>query len=230
MCSVFLTYPLEVIRVRLAFETRQERPSTLAGICRKIYNERPHLAPTQAHFEASSARTAVISGVEAASASIASSTPRYGVVNFYRGFTATLCGMLPYAGASFLAHDTVSDLLRQPSVAEYTTLPHTEGSARSDPHKPAQLMVWAQLSAGGFAGFFAQTVSYPLEVVRRRMQVSGVVGDGRRLGMAEVAKRIWLERGWHGFFVGLGIGYIKVIPMVATSFFVYERGKFYLGI
>jgi len=62
------------------------------------------------------------------------------------------------------------------------------------------------------------------------MQVGGVVGDGHRLGMAEVAKRVFMEKGWRGFFVGLTIGYIKIVPMTATAFFVYERGKFYLGI
>ena len=48
--------------------------------------------------------------------------------------------------------------------------------------------------------------------------------------LAEVAGRIYAERGVRGFFVGLTIGYVKVVPMVATSFFVYERGKYYLGI
>jgi solute carrier family 25 protein 16 len=62
------------------------------------------------------------------------------------------------------------------------------------------------------------------------MQVGGAVGDGHRLGIAETARIIWLERGFRGFWVGLTIGYIKVIPMVATSFFVYERLKWSLGI
>jgi len=62
------------------------------------------------------------------------------------------------------------------------------------------------------------------------MQVGAVVGDGHLLRMGEVATRIWMERGWRGFFVGLGIGYVKVVPMVATSFFAYERAKWYLGI
>ena len=230
MCSVFFTYPLEVIRVRLAFETRQDKRSTLRDICKKIYNEKPGRPVGQTQLNTASVSEAAISGAEAASAAIASSAPRYGLVNFYRGFTPTMCGMVPYAGASFLAHDTASDLLRHPSLAEYTILPNTSGKAKSDPNKPAQLKVWAQLTAGGFAGFFAQTVSYPLEVIRRRMQVGGVVGDGHRLSMAETARRIVGEKGWRGFFVGLSIGYMKVIPLAATSFFVYERGKFYLGI
>ncbi|KAF2189464.1 mitochondrial carrier [Zopfia rhizophila CBS 207.26] len=219
--SVFFTYPLEVIRVRLAFETQQQSRSTLLSICRKIYNEHP---PPPVHHPSNPVSVAATTVVE-------NVAPRNGLANFFRGFTPTLLGMLPYAGASFLAHDTLSDLMRHPMLASYTTLPHTQRQESSTSgHKPAQLKYWAELSTGGFAGFISQTVSYPLEVIRRRMQVGGVVGDGHRLSMAEVMKRIWMERGWRGFFVGLTIGYVKVVPMAATSFYVYERGKYYLGI
>ncbi|KAL1607747.1 coenzyme A transporter [Paraconiothyrium brasiliense] len=221
MVSVFFTYPLEVIRVRLAFETSADKRSTLRGICKMIYNE--HGAPTTHHPTnplTAAAATVVEKGV-----------PQTGLANFFRGFSPTLLGMIPYAGASFLAHDTMSDLLRHPSIARYTTLPHTSrAESETSTYKPAQLQYWAELSTGGFAGFFSQTVSYPLEVIRRRMQVGGVVGDGHRLGIAEVIKRIFIEKGWRGFFVGLTIGYVKVVPMSATSFLVWERGKYYLGI
>lgn len=221
MVSVFFTYPLEVIRVRLAFETREQQRSTLRSICRLIYNEHP---PPVAHHPHNAVAAAAVSVAEKAA-------PRSGLANFFRGFSPTLLGMIPYAGASFLAHDTMSDFMRHPTLAPYTTLPHTERSESStSSHKPAQLRYWAELSTGGFAGFVSQTVSYPLEVIRRRMQVGGVVGDGHRLSIAEVAKRIFREKGFRGFFVGLTIGYVKVIPMVATSFYVYERGKYYLGI
>ncbi|KAK3203980.1 hypothetical protein GRF29_106g1207546 [Pseudopithomyces chartarum] len=221
MVSVFFTYPLEVIRVRLAFETSTDKRSTLPGICRKIYHEQA--SPTlhnPSNPLSNAAATAVERGV-----------PQTGMANFFRGFTPTLLGMIPYAGASFLAHDTMSDLLRHPAVAPYTTLPHTSRpESATSTYKPAQLQYWAELSTGGFAGFFSQTVSYPLEVIRRRMQVGGVVGDGHRLSIAEVTRRIFMEKGWRGFFVGLTIGYVKVIPMSATSFLVWERGKYYLGI
>jgi len=39
--SVFFTYPLEVIRVRLAFETKRDSRSSLSAICKRIYNEAP---------------------------------------------------------------------------------------------------------------------------------------------------------------------------------------------
>jgi solute carrier family 25 protein 16 len=62
------------------------------------------------------------------------------------------------------------------------------------------------------------------------MQVGGAVGDGHRLNIAETAKLILKERGPMGFWIGLSIGYVKVVPMVAVSFYVYERGKTWLGI
>jgi len=218
--SVFVTYPLEVIRVRLAFETKGGARASYADICRQIYHEHPP-RPLTSTVSSSS----LPSAASTAAAAVQDFTPSSGFINFYRGFTPTLWGMLPYAGASFLTHDSAGDLLRQPRFAPYTTLPNTATTK-----KPAQLTSWAQLIAGGLAGFVSQTVSYPLEVVRRRMQVGGAVGDGRRSGMAETASRIYLERGWRGFFVGLSIGYVKVIPLASVSFYVYERGKFYLGI
>jgi solute carrier family 25 protein 16 len=48
--------------------------------------------------------------------------------------------------------------------------------------------------------------------------------------MTEVATSIMREKGWRGFYVGLGIGYVKVVPMVAISFYTYERLKVVFGI
>ena len=229
--SVFFTYPLEVIRVRLAFETKQDSRSSLSSICRQIYHEQPGVLKTQSPLRSTQTPLpgAIIASVAStATASVQSVTPRSGLANFYRGFSPTLWGMLPYAGMSFLTHDTAGDLLRHPSLAQYTTLPARPSDGSSD--RPPQLRYWAELISGGFAGLVSQTASYPLEVIRRRMQVGGAVGDGHKLSIAETAGSIWRERGTRGFFVGLTIGYLKVVPMVATSFFVYERSKVWLGI
>lgn len=207
--SVFITYPLEVIRVRLAFSTNTESKPSLRAICNQIYHEHPTKA----------------SAPGPAAATLEATTPRSGVINFYRGFSPTLAGMVPYAGMSFLTHDTAGDVLRAPMLAPYTTT-----KSRRDPDGPVILKYWAQLAAGGLAGLVSQTVSYPLEVMRRRMQVGGAVGDGHRLRMGETARLIMAERGFRGFFVGITIGYFKVIPMVAVSFYVYERSKTLLGV
>ncbi|KAM4060373.1 mitochondrial carrier protein [Hirsutella rhossiliensis] len=219
--SVFFTYPLEVVRVRLAFETKRDGRSSLTSICRQIYNEHPVEKSAAARLPGAPAP------LRATASAIESVAPRVGLINFYRGFLPTLLGMLPYAGMSFLTHDTVSDLMRHPSVAQHTTLPRTRNQPAG---KPAPLRSWAELCAGGVAGLISQTASYPLEVIRRRMQVGGAVGDGRRLRLGETAGVIMRERGFRGFFVGLTIGYVKVIPMAAISFYTYERMKLVFGI
>lgn len=216
--SVFFTYPLEVIRVRLAFETKRDSRSSLSAICKHIYNEAPPAPKPVSSAPAVAAITA--SAVRAVA-------PKSGLTNFYRGFSATMLGMLPYAGMSFLTHDTAGDVLRHPMISRYTTLPRPEYSPST---KPAPLRYWAELLAGGVAGLVSQTSAYPLEVIRRRMQVGGTVGDGHRLRIGEIARLILKEKGMSGFFVGLTIGYVKVVPMAAVSFYVYERGKTWLGI
>jgi solute carrier family 25 protein 16 len=217
--SVFFTYPLEVIRVRLAFETKKDSRSSLSDICKRIYHEEP----PKVRIPTSGAPAVVASTVEA----VQSIGPKTGLSNFYRGFSATMLGMVPYAGMSFLTHDTAGDVLRHPRIAQYTTLPKP---ASSPEDKPPPLRSWAELAAGGLAGLVSQTSAYPIEVIRRRMQVGGAVGDGHRLHIKETAKLIVKEKGVMGFWVGLSIGYVKIVPLTAVSFYIYERAKTWLGI
>ncbi|KAI1634906.1 mitochondrial carrier domain-containing protein [Biscogniauxia mediterranea] len=217
--SVLFTYPLEVIRVRLAFETKH-RSSSLTDICKKIYHEHPLPKPPPPAVEAGSGVVKSVAG--AATTTVQAIAPRSGIINFYRGFSTTIIGMVPYAGVSFLTHDTAGDFFRLPSIRQYTTLPQPANAPKD---KPVPLRAWAELTAGGISGVVSQTVSYPLEVIRRRMQVGGAVGDGHRLRIGETIGMIFRERGLRGFFVGLTIGYAKVMPMAAVSFYSYERLK-----
>ena len=227
MTSVSFTYPLEVVRVRLAFETRrgQER-ANLARICRQIYHE-PSFSPLPARQHATVPTVNIAETVETIA------KPSAGLANFYRGFAPTLIGMLPYAGMSFLTHDLAGDALRHPLLAAYTIQPqaHVPANTTTQEQSPRpRLTNPAQLLAGAVAGLVSQTASYPLEVIRRRMQVGGAIGASAPRGMRATAWAVWMERGFKGFFVGLGIGYIKVVPMVAVSFWTYERAKSALGI
>lgn len=225
--SVFCTYPLELVRVRLAFETNRSSRSSLTDICRQIYNER--VSPPSTGSAGAKTASASVATAETVASTVNQAVPRSGLANFYRGFGPTILGMLPYAGVSFLTHDTVGDWLRSPSIAQYTTIPASESKPKKGSRHP-QLTAAAELFSGAVAGVVSQSSSYPLEVIRRRMQVGGAVGGGQRLGIIDTGRKIWLERGFRGFWVGLTIGYIKVVPMAATAFFVYERLKWSLGI
>lgn len=228
--SVFFTYPLELIRVRLAFETKRTSRSSLTDTFKHIYHEQISSPSTpQKPAGATVSNAPATATAESVSSTVNKVVPSSGLANFYRGFSPTLLGMLPYAGISFLTHDTVGDWLRLPVVSRYTTIPGSEGKSRKGSGRP-QLTASAELFSGALAGLVSQTSSYPLEVIRRRMQVGGAVGDRRRIGIAETTRKIWMEKGFRGFWIGLTIGYIKVIPMVATGFFAYERFKWWFGI
>lgn len=241
LLSVFFTYPLDLIRVRMAFETkhgsginystvllRSSGQSNLWTIIRNVYAEHPPQKDTDPQWLRLTRQKVPQALVP--------------LSNFYRGFGPTILGMIPYAGVSFYVHDLIHDIFRLALLSPYLVLRPSSYSGHkiikvkdsrehvSSRDSRVPLKAYAQLVAGGFAGMFAQTAAYPFEVIRRRMQVGGAVDSGRFLTFRSTMKLIFAENGLRGFFVGLLIGYIKVIPMTACSFYVYERAKLLLGI
>lgn len=197
MISVFFTYPLEVFRVRLAFHTKsfdQPTSTSLYRSFKEIYHEQANVQ--QSHPLPSNANY----------------FNRFPVLKFYRGFTATIIGMIPYAGVSFLSWGYLR--------AQF--LPLNEFNRKPTPV--------ADLTIGAVSGALAQTVSYPFEVIRRRMQVGGITRPERWLRWGETMGSIWGASGWRGFYVGLSIGYLKVVPMTAVSYAVWQSGKRLLGV
>ena len=201
--SVFCTYPLEVIRVCIAFQTRFRDKSgvplhpSFLGAARQIYHEGATLSSIP-----SPPKTPVNL-----------SLPRFPLLKFYRGFTVTVMGMIPYSGVSFLSWGFLRSYFLPPSKV---------GHKSPTP--------FADLVIGATSGVIGQTVSYPFEVIRRRMQVGGITRPDRWLRWGETILTIWKASGWRGFYVGLSIGYLKVVPMTAVSFAVWQSGKRLLNV
>ncbi|KOB78367.1 putative mitochondrial solute carrier protein [Operophtera brumata] len=90
------------------------------------------------------------------------------------------------------------------------------------------LTVPGKLVCGGLAGAVAQSVSYPLDVTRRRMQLACMDSRTEKfgMGMVQTLTLIYREDGVvKGLYRGMSINYIRAIPMVATSFSTYELMK-----
>ncbi|KAI3487231.1 hypothetical protein L1887_48815 [Cichorium endivia] len=252
--SVFLTYPLELIRVRLAFETKRKRQKGgVRRIIRMIYSEGATEAPFSSDARRRAARMAqtaqqanLSTAATSASASALGSALRatdpnvpsaavpagnrllaqYPVLKFYRGFSVTVMGMIPYAGTSFLVFGRCKTMLQDlfPPSEPAADVP---GSRRRW-FWPSKTVV--DLSAGALAGALSQTAAYPFEVIRRRQQVGGIIRPGAMLGMGETAAWIYKTSGWRGFYVGLSIGFLKVVPMTSISFAVWLGMKRQMGI
>src|SRR5271155_1721541 len=155
LTSVLFTYPLELVRVRLAFETQNAERISLRTIGSRIYHERdkpvrPSI-PQQPHPHLPNSAALDISPP-------ARHLPLFGITNFYRGFIPTIAGMIPYAGVSFWAHDGVGDILRSKEFAKYTLSPVPPRNDREIRH-PKLKNQWEAV-AGGAAGLLAQTASY----------------------------------------------------------------------
>lgn len=139
----------------------------------------------------------------------------------YRGFVPTLMGMVPYAGLSFYCFEYLKYgcMKYLPRVTCNPCKQNTGGLVLSLP---------AKLVCGGLAGAVAQSVSYPLDVTRRRMQLAMMNHDTRHFakGMVSTLRHIYNEHGVvKGLYRGMSINYMRAIPMVAVSFSTYELCK-----
>lgn len=130
---------------------------------------------------------------------------------FYQGFLATILGIIPYAGVSFF-------------VFEYSKQ-HLINRQKSENLSSVKIFF-----SGLFAGAMGQTVAYPFDVVRRRIQLFRITehlpAQHYDSGIINAIKSIIKTHGWiRGIFSGLSINYMKVAPASGISFLVYETLK-----
>ena len=98
----------------------------------------------------------------------------------------------------------------------------------------SELRVFSGLVCGGIAGAVGQTVAYPFDVCRRRLQVSGWARAGAAVegpvyaGMFDCFRRTVAEEGVSALFHGLSANYVKIMPSIAIAFVVYDQLKILL--
>ena len=108
-----------------------------------------------------------------------------------------------------------------------------------------------RMQCGALSGLFAQTITYPLEVTRRRMQTIGivatsgkdaavdVVGKGHSYNpqaesairtvtpskpptMGAIVKELYQEQGFRGFFKGVSLNWFKGPIAFSISFTTFD--------
>lgn len=121
----------------------------------------------------------------------------------YRGFTPTLLGVVPYAGLSFFTYETLKKL-------------HAEHSGRAQPYS------YERLAFGACAGLIGQSASYPLDVVRRRMQTAGVTGHTYGTILSTMKEIVAEEGVIRGLYKGLSMNWVKGPIAVGISFTTFD--------
>ncbi|XP_066551601.1 mitochondrial coenzyme A transporter SLC25A42 [Amia ocellicauda] len=126
-----------------------------------------------------------------------------GLKTLYRGFTPTILGVIPYAGLSFFTYETLKKL-------------HAERTGRSHPYS------YERLAFGACAGVIGQSASYPLDVVRRRMQTAGVTGHTYGTISGTIREIVAEEGLVRGLYKGLSMNWVKGPIAVGISFTTFD--------
>ncbi|PWZ01525.1 mitochondrial carrier [Testicularia cyperi] len=140
-------------------------------------------------------------------------TEEGGLRGLYRGCVPTSVGVAPYVALNFYFYE----------AARKFAMP-LDGS------EPSALV---KLGCGALAGSISQTVTYPLDVLRRRMQVAGMKDSAEKLGYKDknaidCIRNIVRAEGVTGLYRGLLPNLLKVAPSIGTSFLTYEAVKSFL--
>jgi hypothetical protein len=83
------------------------------------------------------------------------------------------------------------------------------------------------LGCGSLSGIVSSTATFPLDLVRRRMQLEGAGGRARvyTTGLFGTFKHIFKTEGMRGLYRGIIPEYYKVVPGVGIAFMTFEELK-----
>lgn len=135
-----------------------------------------------------------------------------GIFVFYRGILPTFIQVAPHAGVQFMCYKLFDGM--------YRSFVNIDSSTYS---------LSGTVISGSLAGLVAKTSIYPLDLVKKRMQVQGI--EQHRLdygkafvckGMMDCLKRIYQTEGVLGFFKGLNPSLLKAVFTTALHFSSYE--------
>lgn len=146
----------------------------------------------------------------------------------YKGWLPSVIGVIPYVGLNFAVYESLKDYLVKENPFGLV--------------QDKELSVTTRLACGAVAGTIGQTVAYPLDVVRRRMQMVGwkdastvITGDGKNValeytGMVDAFRKTVRYEGFRALYKGLVPNSVKVVPSISIAFVTYEVVKDLLGV
>ncbi|XP_061101033.1 mitochondrial basic amino acids transporter isoform X2 [Conger conger] len=123
---------------------------------------------------------------------------REGVRGINRGMVTTFIRETPAFGFYFLTYDVLTRQL---------------GCELGDSYIIPKL-----LFAGGMSGIASWLSTYPVDVIKSRLQADGVGGVNRYKGIADCVRQSMQEEGWRVFTRGLTSTLLRAFPVNATTF------------
>lgn len=128
-----------------------------------------------------------------------------GARGFYRGMTSTILRDAPAFGGYFMTYHFLTTSVFHVSI---------EGDyQKSDIAK--------MLLSGGISGVVSWIVTYPVDVVKSRIQADGSPGKGYQYrGFIDCVTKLYRTEGSSVFFVGMNSSLLRAFPVNAATFAV----------
>ncbi|XP_027015935.1 mitochondrial basic amino acids transporter isoform X1 [Tachysurus fulvidraco] len=121
-----------------------------------------------------------------------------GIRGINRGMLTTIIRETPGFGVYFLAYDVLTRSL---------------GCEADDLYIIPKL-----LFAGGMSGIASWLSTYPVDVIKSRLQADGVGGEYKYNGIMDCVRQSWQREGWRVFSRGLTSTLLRAFPVNATTF------------
>ncbi|KAG9335369.1 hypothetical protein JZ751_005291 [Albula glossodonta] len=137
-----------------------------------------------------------------------------GIRSLWRGNGINVIKIAPESAIKFMAYEQT---LKNAWLQRYAT----------DSADPG---VFVLLACGTMSSTCGQLASYPLALVRTRMQAQATLEGSPQMSMSGLFKHIVRTEGPTGLYRGLAPNFMKVIPAVSISYVVYENLKVTLGV
>ena len=74
-----------------------------------------------------------------------------------------------------------------------------------------------------------QICAYPLQLMRTRLQSSGLPGRPMYSSMSHVFREVYAADGPTGFYRGITANFMKAIPATAITYVCFEKSKTYFA-
>jgi len=137
---------------------------------------------------------------------LATTFSQEGVRGLYKGVLLSMLGIVPYLSCSMTAYDTYKQQLPVDKVS------------RAQWWYPL-----AKMGCGSAAAVSAQLVTYPLDTVRRRMQLNGAKGMSVTYrSVVDCVKHMIQTEGLPAFYRGAAVNALKTMPGAAIQFVAYD--------
>lgn len=148
--------------------------------------------------------------------------------DLYKGFGVSICGFVPFNAISFSIYNYLKN-----KADDFENENNTSSSPSSSPFTSwiKTYPSCTQLLCGGFAGVGALTITYPTDLIRKRMQLQNFDSNVPVYKSArDCLRKMYLcEGGIRGVYCGLGASYVKLFPALAIQFYTMETLRTYFG-